>query len=182
MKDDSLPPKNEALRIELNALFESSGIEALQQKANALNIVLQGENAANPQRLIRAIEIALNKSTAPKRNTVSRNYDAFCFYIDRDRKELYERINTRVDNMLSEGLENETRELYKNKNLNALQTVGYKEIFEYFNGNLTKERAIEKIKQNTRNYAKRQLTWFRNQGDFIKINPNLEEVINHIKS
>ncbi|NNJ56374.1 MAG: tRNA (adenosine(37)-N6)-dimethylallyltransferase MiaA [Bacteroidia bacterium] len=179
---DPLPPKNKALREELNALLNASGIEALQQKANSLNLVITKENASNPQRLIRAIEIAMQEPSTTLQNKVSRNYNTFCFYLDRDREELYRRINTRVDSMLEEGLEEEARTLHAHKDLNALQTVGYKEFFEYFDGNWSKEKCIEKIKQNTRNYAKRQLTWFRNQGNFVKINTSVEELLNHIPS
>ncbi|MBT8326200.1 MAG: tRNA (adenosine(37)-N6)-dimethylallyltransferase MiaA, partial [Bacteroidia bacterium] len=179
---DPLPPKNKALREELNALLNASGIEALQQKANSLNLVITKENASNPQRLIRAIEIAMQEPSTTLQNKVSRNYNTFCFFLDRDREELYRRINTRVDSMLEEGLEEEARTLHAHKDLNALQTVGYKEFFEYFDGNWSKEKCIEKIKQNTRNYAKRQLTWFRNQGNFVKINTSVEELLNHIPS
>lgn len=179
---DPLPPKDEKLRNELQSLFDTLGIEALQEKAKALSIELQGENNSNPQRLIRAIEIELHKSNMPKRTAIARNYQAKCFYIDRPREELYQRINSRVDTMMTEGLEEEARQLHENKSLNALQTVGYKELFEYFDGHWTKEKAVEKIKQNTRNYAKRQLTWFRNQGSFRRINANLSELLNQLET
>ncbi len=179
---DPLPPKDEKLRNELQSLFDTLGIEALQEKAKALSIELRGENNSNPQRLIRAIEIELHKSNMPKRTAIARNYQAKCFYIDRPREELYQRINSRVDTMMTEGLEEEARQLHENKSLNALQTVGYKELFEYFDGHWTKEKAVEKIKQNTRNYAKRQLTWFRNQGSFRRINANLSELLNELET
>ena len=89
--------------------------------------------------------------------------------MNRDRAELYERINLRVDIMIAYGLEEESRKLYNNKELNALQTVGYKEFFTYFEGEFTKEQCIEKIKQSTRNYAKRQVTWFKNQGNYKEL-------------
>ena len=81
--------------------------------------------------------------------------------LDLPREELYERINKRVDKMIEDGLEDEVRSLFSYKDLPALQTVGYKEFFDYFDGKCTREEAIEKIKQHTRNYAKRQITWFK---------------------
>ena len=177
---DPLPPRNESLRKELQKIYDESGIVALQSRAKELQIALQGENAVNPQRLIRAIEIELHRTELPLKQPIDREYETKCFYLDRSRPEIYERINERVNEMLNQGLEQEARELHPHKDLNALKTVGYKEFFEYFDGHWTKEEAIEKIKQNTRNYAKRQLTWFRNQGDFKKVNPNLSELLAHL--
>jgi tRNA dimethylallyltransferase len=97
--------------------------------------------------------------------------------MDRDRDALYDRISTRVDIMLKDGLEDEAKDLYEYKELNALHTVGYTEFFKNFSGEWTKEHAVEKIKQHSRNYAKRQLTWFRNQGNYQKISPDFDAFI-----
>src|SRR5688572_17382286 len=88
-----------------------------------------------------------------------RDFRILKFGIDPGRDELYDKINKRVDKMIDKGLEQEARELYPYRNLNALDSVGYTEFFEYFDGKMTREEAIEKIKQHTRNYAKRQMTW-----------------------
>ena len=101
--------------------------------------------------------------------------------LDLPRELLYERINQRVDLMLQEGLLREVELLIPFQNLNALQTVGYTELFKYFSGEWALEHAIEKIKQHTRNYAKRQLTWFRNQGNWNFMNPkDSEGIISYI--
>ena len=97
--------------------------------------------------------------------------------MDRDRDALYDRINTRVDIMIKDGLEDEAKDLYEYKELNALHTVGYTELFKNFSGEWTKEHAVEKIKQHTRNYAKRQLTWFRNHGNYQKISTDFDAFI-----
>ena len=96
------------------------------------------------------------------------------------RQILYDLINTRVDMMIAEGLIEEAKQLIPFKNLNALQTVGYSELFDYFEGNNDKQRAIELIKQNTRHYAKRQLTWFKRDSAMCWFQPELETILHHI--
>lgn len=117
----------------------------------------------NRKRVLRALEIALNneqKGTKKKEML----YDALVIVLNDDRESLYNRINKRVDQMLEEGLLEEVKSFYPNKlGLTAKAAIGYKELFDYFDGNSTKEEAIDKIKQYSRNYAKRQLTWFRNK-------------------
>lgn len=117
----------------------------------------------NRKRVLRALEIALNneqKGTKKKEML----YDALVIVLNDDRKSLYNRINKRVDQMLEEGLLEEVKSFYPNKlGLTAKAAIGYKELFDYFDGNSTKEESIDKIKQYSRNYAKRQLTWFRNK-------------------
>ncbi len=172
---DSLPPKNELLRSELQSLIETQGIESLKHRATALGISEEKVAFDNPQRLIRAIEIAEGMKHLKPKPTLARNFTTKYFYLNRDRTELYERINLRVDNMIAEGLEKEARTMYANKELNALQTVGYKEFFAYFDGHISRELCIEKIKQNSRNYAKRQVTWFKNQGDYAELPTEFEK-------
>ena len=114
---------------------------------------------------MRAIELALagKSKVKPKKE---RPFKSKGIIMDWDRKELYERIDKRVDKMMERGLLEEAKGLYKYRDLNALQTVGYKELFDYFDGVNDLDTAVEMIKRNTRRYAKRQLTWFKNQTDF----------------
>ena len=109
-------------------------------------------------------------------------YDFLCIGLDCDRKELYEIINNRVDLMISNGLVSEVKSLYKFRKNNALNTIGYKEIFEYIDGNDSLENCIEKIKVNSRRYAKRQLTWFRSK-NYVKWfeKPDLDEIVKYIE-
>ncbi|MBR9860882.1 tRNA (adenosine(37)-N6)-dimethylallyltransferase MiaA [bacterium] len=172
---DPLPGKNEKLRNELKLLYEQEGIEGLISYLAQLNPNTKLKDHQNPQRLIRAIEIEKQVDVIPKVNKRKREFSPYCFYLNMDREILYSRINERVDKMVSAGLVDEAREFYKFKDLNALQTVGYKELFMHFSGELSLDAAIEKIKKNSRNYAKRQLTWFRNDPRFIEVS-GLEEM------
>ena len=115
--------------------------------------------------MIRALEVCYTTgkpfSTFRKKNKKQINFKVKYFVLDVEREELYNRINHRVDDMMNQGWEEEAKSLLQFRNLNSLNTVGYKELFEYFDGKYSLEEAVEKIKQHTRNYAKRQLTWFR---------------------
>jgi tRNA dimethylallyltransferase len=114
---------------------------------------------------------------------IKRNFVSINLLLDIQRDTLYERINQRVENMMERGLEAEARQLYDFKKLKSLQTVGYKELFDYFDGLITLGEAIELIKRNSRRYAKRQLTWFNNKGNWERINPlELDRIVNIIKS
>jgi tRNA dimethylallyltransferase len=178
---DPLPPKDEKLREQLRVIMESEGIEAVQAIATSLDLKPETVDFTNPQRLIRAIEIAQGepKEIASKKSEV--NYNTSYYYINRDRAELYDRINKRVDIMIDLGFEKEAKSVIAFRKLNALNTVGYKEIFQYFDGEWTKAHAIEKMKQHTRNYAKRQLTWFRNQDGYTEVSPSLDEILLRLK-
>lgn len=163
---DQLPSKDEKLRSELGQVLQNEGIGALQAQMQTLN---PGKYSAmdinNPQRLIRAIEI--EKSERPKTEHIpafSFDFEVKTVMLNLPRHELYERINHRVDKMIEAGLEKEVYDLIEHQNLNALQTVGYAEWWPYFKGETEKDSVIDKIKQHTRNYAKRQLTWIRNKG------------------
>lgn len=163
---DPLPERDELLRQELEDLMKKEGISALQELLSTLNPEKAGTmDLQNPQRLIRAIEI--EKST--KLSTVDipefkHAFEVKTLNIDLPRAELYERINHRVDLMIQAGLEAEAERLKDLQHLNALQTVGYSEWWPYFRGETSKAEVIDKIKQHTRNYAKRQLTWIRGAG------------------
>ena len=162
---DPLPPSDEKLRLELEEKFSVYGIEYLQEKLRNLSIELykKTENL-NPQRLIRAIEIG-SANEVPKNDIPDFNFEFETEYkiLKMARPELYNRINKRVDEMIEIGLEKEAKDLEKSQNLNALQTVGYSEWWPYFRGENPLDFTVDKIKQHSRNYAKRQETWFKHQ-------------------
>jgi tRNA dimethylallyltransferase len=177
---DLLPTKNEKLREQLNYILETEGLAALQSVAKSMDLVDTELDFDNPVRLMRAIEIKEGESNPTEAVQVP-EYDTTYLYLDRDRDELYSRINKRVDTMLAMGLEDEARTVHDYKDLNALNTVGYKEMFSYFDGEWTYEHTVEKIKQHTRNYAKRQLTWFRNQGNYTMVKASFADVLAKIQ-
>ncbi len=182
---DPLPSADHELRSELDELFRSNGIKALQEKYYTLYPGdKQRIETDNPQRLIRAIEIGMRSGSKDEKVSIPgfrTDFELIKWCISIDREELYQRINDRVDQMLENGLEDEARMLFKFKELNALRTVGYTELFDYFEGKTTRDVAVEKIKQHTRNYAKRQLTWFRKDKEFQWIASDLssEEIKTH---
>ncbi|MDB0055064.1 tRNA (adenosine(37)-N6)-dimethylallyltransferase MiaA [Bacteroidia bacterium] len=173
---DLLPTKNEKLREQLNYILETEGLAALQSVAKSMDLVDTELDFDNPVRLMRAVEIKEGESNPTEAVQVPK-YETTYLYLDRDRDELYSRINKRVDTMLAMGLEDEARTVHDYKDLNALHTVGYKEMFSYFDGEWTYEHTVEKIKQHTRNYAKRQLTWFRNQGNYTMVKASFADVL-----
>lgn len=177
---DLLPTKNEKLREQLNYILETEGLAALQSVAKSMDIVDADLDFDNPVRLMRAIEIKEGESNPTEAVQVP-EYETTYLYLDRDRDELYSRINKRVDTMLATGLEDEARTVHDYKDLNALHTVGYKEMFSYFDSEWTYEHTVEKIKQHTRNYAKRQLTWFRNQGNYTMVKASFADVLAKIQ-
>jgi len=126
---------------------------------------------SNPVRIIRALEAIRSSGktmTELRTQTVKKhNFEIQRFVINHPRKHLYERINSRVDQMIKNGLLDEVKSVYNRKGINTLKTVGYSEMFSFLDGEITIERAVELIKQNTRRYAKRQLTWFRRHADAI---------------
>lgn len=163
---DILPPANEPLRSELHELFAAKGIEALQQRLKQLNesVYAQAE-ILNPQRLMRAIEIetAMQNGFVNHSTKHNRTFNTIKVVIDLPREVLYERINKRVDLMMEQGLLEEVTSVLRHKNTYAMQTVGYTELIEYLEERNTLDKAVELIKQHTRNFAKRQLTWFRKE-------------------
>ena len=177
---DLLPTKNEKLREQLNYILGTEGLAALKSVAKSMDLVDTELDFDNPVRLMRAIEIKEGESNPTEAVQVPK-YETTYLYLDRDRDELYSRINKRVDTMLAMGLEDEARTVHDYKDLNALHTVGYKEMFSYFDGEWTYEHTVEKIKQHTRNYAKRQLTWFRNQGNYTMVKASFADVLAKIQ-
>jgi tRNA dimethylallyltransferase len=164
---DDIPKTPPELRAEIIASYKNSGIEYLQSALleNDPDFLNSSSEINNPSRLMRALEVKLftGKSILSFREGVKkqRNFDIIKLGIDLPREILYHRINTRVDQMMKEGLLEEVKMLHANKHLPALQTVGYTELFEFIEGKADINFAIEKIKQHTRNYAKRQITWFK---------------------
>ncbi|MBF6640746.1 tRNA (adenosine(37)-N6)-dimethylallyltransferase MiaA [Flavobacterium sp. J49] len=191
---DDFPDIDESFRAQINADFEEFGIDYLQQKLKEFDPLyfqkLTTENPQtlqNPQRMKRFVEVCLGTGKpyssfiGQKKN--SRHFTPIVIGLEAERDIMYDRINQRVDLMVSEGLLAEAKKLYPNKHLNALQTVGYRELFDYFDGKTTLEFAIEEIKKNTRRFAKRQLTWFKRTENAMwfdyKTAP--KEIINHLQ-
>lgn len=162
---DDLPSKKEVQQ-KWETLYQEKGIKALQQLVEEGDPVLYKKmDQQNPHRLIRALEImelsAQKVSDLRTNQTVERPFEILRFVLNPDREILYKRINQRVEEMIDQGLETEVKSVAHLRHLQSLNTVGYKEIFAYLDGDYSLERAIELIQQNSRRYAKRQLTWFR---------------------
>ena len=166
---DDLPTDGD-VRDELSQRYKAEGIEVLQRELMRLDPEYYNQvDLQNPHRLIRALEVCV-VSKSPfselRRNAVkSRDFEVQKIGLDMERDKLYERINARVIRMMEDGLLEEARALWPNRHLQALNTVGYKELFDHFDGNCSLEEAVQKIQQHTRNFAKRQLTWWRRDGD-----------------
>ncbi|MBK7568774.1 MAG: tRNA (adenosine(37)-N6)-dimethylallyltransferase MiaA [Bacteroidetes bacterium] len=179
---DVLPSADPEIRESLQELFETQGIEALQIKLEDVDPEYYKKvDIQNPVRLIRALEVfyATGKpiSTFHIRETPERPFKSIKICLEIERETLYNIINNRVDKMIDNGLLKEAENLFPLRHLNALQTVGYSELFDYLENTTDLKTAIEKIKQNTRNYAKRQMTWFRKDKEFVWINADDYEKI-----
>lgn len=173
-------PRN--IREELNIAFAEKGLQWLQQELEKKDpdyFTLVDRN--NPQRMIRALEVIYHSqqpySVFLNRKKTERNFDAIKIMLNTERSVLYERINKRVDTMMEEGLLEEVKNLISFKKFNALKTVGYRELHEYLEGKTDLKTAVDKIKQHTRNYAKRQITWFKNKDQFEEFEPDSFEKI-----
>ena len=174
---DDLPDADPALRESLKQRLESEGLESLVADLRALDKKYAEEvDVCNPARVMRALEVCLATgrpySEQRKGAVAERPFNIIKIGTDMPRDVLYDRINRRVDMMVEEGLEAEARVMYPKRHLNALQTVGYRELFEYFDGNCTFEEAVELVKRNSRRYAKHQLTWFRRDEHTAWFNPS----------
>ena len=171
---DEFPEVDPAIRPQLTAIYQQEGIEVLQDLLREHDIRhYHIVDKQNPHRLIRALEISLSAgkpySSFLGKKQIPDFFTAKTVVIDWEREQLYERINQRVDLMVEAGLEEEARGLLEHQQLNALQTVGYREWFSHFNGQWDREKAIEEIKKNSRRYAKRQTTWFRRSTEALRI-------------
>lgn len=165
---DQFPEVDVAIRAQWNQVFEEEGLAPLQEALKEYDPDYYKEvDLQNPKRLIRALSVYTASgqpfSSFRKHKKAERFFIPIYLYLDWERSALYERINQRVELMLQEGLEEEARQLFPNRQLNALQTVGYQELFDYLEGKHSLEDAVELIKRNTRRYAKRQLTWLRKE-------------------
>lgn len=185
---DSIPDISDDTRNKVNKLYEEGGLFALQNEVQRLdpeyyNIV----DKYNPRRLQRAVEVCYQTGlpySSFRNNTAKvRDFKIIKVALLWDRNELISRINLRVEKMVSEGLVEEAKEMYPKRHLNSLNTVGYKELFEHFDGKSSLNEAIEHIKINTRQYAKRQMTWLRKNNDYQWFTiDEIPEMINYIKS
>ena len=183
---DDLPDAEPALREELLARLETEGLESLVEQLRELDEVYYNKvDRCNPQRVLRALEVCLTTgrpySLLRSGGVKKRDFEIVKVGIDYPREELYDRINRRVDMMMTEGLESEARAMLPYRHLNALQTVGFSEMFDYFDGKISREEAVELIKRNSRRYAKRQMTWFRRDKDICWFEkPTPETVIAYL--
>lgn len=163
---DDLPDIEPEIRQNLLGKYENEGIESLRFYLKQIDPESYKKiDLRNPQRILKALEITIQTgktySSFLTGNKKERQFESELIALNMDREILYDRINKRVDLMYKEGLIEEAKKLYPNKNLTPLKTVGYRELFQYFDGEINKERAIELIKRNSRHYAKRQITWFK---------------------
>lgn len=184
---DDLPSVPDALRQQVQRDYETRGLEWLQTEVQRLDPAYwQLVDQQNPARLAHCVEMCLTTGqTYSSLRTGERKQRPFRIIkigLERPREELYDRINRRVIQMMADGLEDEAKAVYPKRQLNSLQTVGYKELFAYFDGEYDRNRAIELIQQNTRHYAKRQMTWFRRDKDihWLQANDDYEKNIHLI--
>ncbi|MBS9524804.1 tRNA (adenosine(37)-N6)-dimethylallyltransferase MiaA [Litoribacter alkaliphilus] len=183
---DEMPEIPSQIRESLNELFQNEGIEVLQKRLKQVDPeYFEMVDRHNPQRLIRALEVFEGTgkpfSSFRLKNTVERPFNLIKIGLERDRELLYERINLRMDQMIEQGLFEEAEKIFPYRHLNALQTVGYSEIFGYLDGKYDKEEAVRLLKRNSRRYAKRQLTWFKKDPDMVWFSPDeAESIIKHI--
>lgn len=163
---DEIPETDEAVRKKINEQYSVEGLQWLYHeiKFHDPDFFLKGE-MQNPQRMLRALEVRLSTGRSilsfHSGKKIKRDFEIRNILLELPREQLYNQINNRVDQMMEDGLLNEVKKMLPYRHLNALQTVGYKELFNYFEGNISLPEAISGIKKNTRHYAKRQVTWFR---------------------
>ena len=185
---DSMPPVALQLRSHLNARLQQEGLAALAQELAALDpSYYQTVDQQNPRRVLRALEVILTTgqsyTSLRQQRPAKRPFNILKIGLTLDRQVLYERIDQRVDQMMAQGLLEEAVALYPYKHYNALQTVGYQEIFGYLGGVYDQEEAIRLLKRNTRRYAKRQMTWFKRDPAIHWFHPgDLESIWSHIEA
>ena len=179
---DDLPAIDQTLRAELVSEYQEKGLEHIRHQLKNLDPDYYAKvDLKNPKRILHALEICLITgspySSFRKEQKKERPFSTLKIGLHLDREELYERINRRVDRMIKEGLEEEARKAYPLRELNSLNTVGYKEFFAYFDGETSLAEAIELIKRNSRHYARKQMIWFRKDPVIHWFTPNQEEEI-----
>ena len=184
---DDFPKVKSSIMDKINIIFKTEGIDKLNsilKKKDPEYYSIVDKN--NGRRVIRALQVCLSTgqtfTSFHKKRNKTNLYNSKILLMDLDRKKLYKKINERVDKMISIGLENEARKLYKHRNLKSLQTVGYSEFFNYFDGKYNYENTIEEIKKNTRRYAKRQITWNKKYQEPFIVTENylLDEIIEYL--
>ena len=184
---DDLPEADEKIRAGLKQRLEQEGLDSLVEELQRLDpAYAEVVDRCNPARVMRALEVCISTGrpySEQRSGTITeRPFNIVKIATDMPRDILYERINRRVDIMVEEGLVEEVRNLYPKRELNALQTVGYRELFDYFDGKCSLNEAIELIKRNSRRYAKRQMTWFRRDEEFRWFAPSdIESIIKYIQ-
>ena len=186
---DEIPGISDEIRNSLYLDLELKGIKKLQEELKLLDPASYSDiDINNPRRLIRALEVSISTgksySSFLKKKKKKRDFNIIVLGINQERSELYNKINTRVDNMIESGLINEVKELYNLKGLNALNTIGYREVFNYIEDKYSLDECISEIKKNTRRYAKRQLTWFKSIDNVEWITPdyNFEKITAYINT
>ena len=192
---DDFPEIDRATRDKVTIDFEKFGILYLQQKLEKLDVdyykKIKAENPQtleNPQRMKRFVEVCIGTgkpySSFLNQKSNQRNFTPIIIGLEAEREIIYDRINKRVDFMINDGLVKEAESLFPYKQLNALQTVGYKELFDYFDGKISLDFAIDEIKKNTRRFSKRQITWFKNSENALWFNylTDRNEIINVIEN
>lgn len=185
---DEIPDVDSDIRQQLWTRFEAEGIDGMRDELRQLDpAYLECIDANNHKRIIHALEVCLTTgrpfSSFHTHTVKQRPFDIIKIGLTRERSELYDRINSRVRLMVERGLVEEVRRLLPYRNLNALNTVGYKEVFEYLDGALTLDECISKISKNTRVYARKQLTWYRRDKDVIRMHPEqIEEILRLLES
>ncbi|HEY4652548.1 MAG TPA: tRNA (adenosine(37)-N6)-dimethylallyltransferase MiaA, partial [Pontibacter sp.] len=185
---DEMPETDPAVREKLTEIYREHGLEPLLEQLQQLDpVYFDLVDKANPQRIIRALEVCISSgqpySAYRKSERPERPFNIIKIALTRERAELYSRIDQRMDLMLQQGLLEEARVLYPYRHHNALQTVGYKEIFDYLDGKYDWEEAVRLLKRNSRRYAKRQLTWFtRHPDEYAWFHPQQwNEIIAYIR-
>ena len=186
---DDFPNVDKSIREDLNLQLETKGLEVLQLQLKTLDEVSYNSIALdNPKRVIRALEISIGSgkpySSFLNKEKNKRNFEAITIGLEAERPIIYDRINKRVDIMMQQGQLEEAKVLFPNQHLNALNTVGYKELFNYFIGDWTLDFAISEMKKNSRRFAKRQLTWFKKKEAVLWFDykTDIETIINKIQS
>ena len=174
---DDIPQVDKDIRKNLIDIYESDGISALRDILKAMDPLYHSQvDLQNPQRLIRALEVCIGTGTPFSRFRIkkkaNRPFEVIKIALERERQELYSRIDLRMDQMIASGLFEEASYLLPYRNLNALQTVGYKEIFDYLEGSYDREEAIRLLKRNSRRYAKRQMTWLKKDASYVWFHPS----------
>jgi tRNA dimethylallyltransferase len=185
---DDLPTVDMNIRKQLMQKYKDEGIEYLRHQLKLVDPEhYRKVDLRNPNRMLKAIEVSLMTgkpySSFLTASSKERNFNIIKIGINRERAELFDRINRRVDQMMKEGLVDEVKSLLYARNANALKTVGYREIFDYLDGNISIEQSVEDIKTNTRRYAKRQITWFSRDKTMSWFHPEqVEQIIEYINS